>query len=306
MELDEIDEQLVRALQRDGRASWEALAREVGLARSTTKARVRRLVDECGLRLVGAVHPGALDLNQMGHVTVEVAGPALPVAEQLAALVETSFVTTTAGRFAVTAELRTTDLDAFQRGLSRVQAVPGVLAVQVLTYTHLWKDPYFPPGPLSASGSARQFDLDAADHALLSRLRVDGRASFAELAEVSGLSPGATRARVLRLLGAGVLHIGALVRLTPLSRVHTAGFAVSLGGATEGVAEHLTAIDEVDSFAEGIGWCNGIGSIRAGSQEAVFATLERIRALPKVRALESWTHLRAVKEEHDLAHPLTT
>lgn len=304
MDLDEVDEQLVRALQQDGRVSYEALARMVGLARSTTKARVRRLIDEGGLRLVGAIHPAALGLNQFGHVTVETNGPAQPVAGRVAELDETSFVTTTAGRFALTAELRARDLDTFAGGLARVQAVHGVRNVQVLTYLQLWKDPYFPPGPLPSSGPPDELGFDAADHLLLEHLRVDGRASFAELAGISGLSPGATRARVLRLLDSGTIHIGALVRLGPHSNARTVGFALTFSGETEPVARKVVELDEIDSFATGIGWCNGIGTIRAGSQDEVFATLERLRALPGVRTVESWSHLHAIKEEHDLARPL--
>ncbi|MBA8826125.1 DNA-binding Lrp family transcriptional regulator [Saccharopolyspora lacisalsi] len=304
MDPDEVDEQLVRALQVDGRASYEALARMVGLARSTTKARVRRLLDEGGLRLIGAVHPAALGLNQLGHVIIEADGPAQPVAERVAELDETSFVTTTAGRFALTAELRTPTLDAFSRGLARVQAVEGVRSVQTATYLQIWKDPYFPPGPLESPGPLDDIDLDPSDHALIEHLRVDGRASFADLAGVTGLSAGATRARLLRLLDSGVVHVGALVRLNPLSHTHTIGFALSLSGETAPVAREVVELDEVDSFATGIGWCNGIGTIRANSHDGVFATLERLRSLPGVRAVESWAHLRAIKEEHDLARPL--
>lgn len=304
MKLDEVDEQLVHALQEDGRASYETLARLVGLARSTTKARVTRLLGAGGLRLVGTIHPAVYGLNQLGHIIIECDGPARAVAERVAELDETSFVTTTAGRFAVTAEMRTGDLEEFSRGLARVQAVPGVRAVQVLTFRQIWKDPYFPPGPLESPGPAGEVELDAADHALLEHLRRDGRASFAELAHVSGLSSGATRARVIRLLDTGVVHVGALVRLSPLSDTHTVGFALTLRDEPAPVARQVVEIDEVDSFATGLGWCNGIGTIRAGSRNQVFAALERLRGLPGVNSVESWTHLWAIKEEHDLARPL--
>ncbi|WP_027930013.1 Lrp/AsnC family transcriptional regulator [Amycolatopsis thermoflava] len=302
--LDDIDERLVRALHEDGRASYETLARLVGLARSTTKARVQRLLGEGGLRLVGAIHPAVFGLHQLGHVTIETDGPAGPVARQVAELDEVSFVTTTAGRFAVTAELRTADLESFARGLARVQAVPGVRALQTMTYLRIWKDPYFPPGPLESPGPLAHIELDAHDHALLAHLRTDGRASFAELASVSGLSAGAARARVLRLLETGVVHVGALVRMTPLSRVHTMGFALDVNGDTEPVARKIAALDEIDCLATGIGWCGGIGTIRAGSLDDVLATLERVRGLPGVRTVEAWTHLRAIKEENDRALPL--
>lgn len=303
MDLDEVDERLVGALQRDGRASYESLARLVGLSRSSTQARVRRLLDDAGLRVVGALHPTVLGLRQLGHVIIETDGPATPVAEAVAALEETSFVTTTAGRFALTAELRSADLDAFARGLARVQAVPGTRSVQVMTYRQIWKDPYFPPGPLQSPGPLDCLELDGADRALLERLRADGRASFAELAGVSGLSSGATRARVLRLLDTGAVHVGALVRLHPVGRTHTVGFAVTTHGAIDPVARTVAGLDEVDCFATGMGWCNGIGTIRAGSPAAAFDTLERLRAEPGVRTVEAWAHLHAVKEEHDRAHP---
>ncbi|MBB4683814.1 Lrp/AsnC family transcriptional regulator [Amycolatopsis jiangsuensis] len=298
---DDVDDLLVRALQEDGRASFETLARLVGLARSTTKARVQRLIEDGGLRLVGAIHPAVFGLNQLGHVIIETEGAAGPVAERVAALDETSFVTTTAGRFAVTAELRAADLGSFSRGLAQVQAVPGVRAVQAITYLRIWKDPYFPPGPLESPGPLTDIELDGSDHTLLAQLREDGRASFTELAKATGLSPGATRARVLRLIESGIVHVGALVRLSPSTRTHTVGFAVHVTGETEPVARRIVEFGNIDCFATGVGWCNGIGSIRAGSPDEVLATLERLRELPGMRTVESWTHLRAVKEENDRA-----
>jgi DNA-binding Lrp family transcriptional regulator len=301
--LDEIDEQLVRALHEDGRASYETLARLVGLARSTTKARVQRLLAEGGLRLVGAIHPAVFGLHQLGHVIIETDGSAGPVAQAVAQLDEVSFVTTTAGRFAVTAELRTADMTAFSRGLARVQAVPGVRSAQAMAYLRIWKDPYFPPGPLESPGPLAEIELDAADHALLAQLRADGRASFADLAAMTGLSPGATRVRVLRLFEARVVHVGALVRLSPLGRSCTTGFALTFTGEAEPVASEVAGMAEVDCFATGVGWCNAIGTIRVGSLDEVLATLERLRALPGVRTVEAWTHLRAIKEENDRALP---
>ena len=46
--------------------------------------------------------------------------------------------------------------------------------------------------------------LDPIDRQLIEALQRDGRASYADLAELVGLSPAATRLRVQRLLDAGV------------------------------------------------------------------------------------------------------
>ena len=49
--------------------------------------------------------------------------------------------------------------------------------------------------------------LDPVDHRLIEALQRDGRASYADLATLSGLSPAATRLRVQRLLDAGVVQV---------------------------------------------------------------------------------------------------
>ena len=52
-----------------------------------------------------------------------------------------------------------------------------------------------------------QIPLDDIDRHLIDALQRDGRATYAELAELVGLSPAATRLRVQRLLDAGVVQV---------------------------------------------------------------------------------------------------
>lgn len=62
--LDRIDIALIRALQKDGRASNKELAAEVGLAPSSTHARLKRLMDAGVVRGVHAdVDPEALGVG---------------------------------------------------------------------------------------------------------------------------------------------------------------------------------------------------------------------------------------------------
>ena len=49
--------------------------------------------------------------------------------------------------------------------------------------------------------------LDDTDRQLIEALQRDGRASYADLAELVTLSPAATRLRVQRLLDAGVVKV---------------------------------------------------------------------------------------------------
>lgn len=44
--MDEVDRELIRLLRHDGRASYTALAKEVGTSEGTVRARIKRLLDD--------------------------------------------------------------------------------------------------------------------------------------------------------------------------------------------------------------------------------------------------------------------
>jgi DNA-binding Lrp family transcriptional regulator len=73
MELDETDHRILRALQRDGRASMSAVAREAHVSRASAYARVNRLV-ETGVILgfSARVDPVKSGLHSSAYVTLSV------------------------------------------------------------------------------------------------------------------------------------------------------------------------------------------------------------------------------------------
>ncbi|UOR00695.1 AsnC family transcriptional regulator [Leucobacter allii] len=56
--LDEIDEQLILLLERDGRMSYADLGVEVGLTPGGARARVKRLQERGVVRVIGVTSPG--------------------------------------------------------------------------------------------------------------------------------------------------------------------------------------------------------------------------------------------------------
>ncbi len=70
-ELDQIDRQLLRLLQKDATLSTQALAEEAGLSTSPAWRRVRRLIDEGYIdRQVAVVPPIKAGLHAMAYVQV--------------------------------------------------------------------------------------------------------------------------------------------------------------------------------------------------------------------------------------------
>jgi hypothetical protein len=57
-------------------------------------------------------------------------------------------------------------------------------------------------------------------------------------------------------------------------------------------------MDHVQYLATAIGNGDTIGTAVSHSPEGVLEVLESIRATPGVRSVESWTHLRVVKESY--------
>ena len=69
--LDAIDRRILRALQRDGRVTYDVLAQEVGLSASATLRRVKRL-EECGViaGYVALLSPEHTGLPLTAHLNV--------------------------------------------------------------------------------------------------------------------------------------------------------------------------------------------------------------------------------------------
>lgn len=273
--------------------TYEALAHRVGLSRTAARSRVQRLFESGAVRVAGIVHPAVLGLTAFAHVSLAIEGPVDEVAYAVAELSDAPYVTVVAGRFGVVAELRSRDAATLAATVDAIRALPGVVAVETLTYTEVLKDPYHPPGQL------RGVELDEVDRQVLSDLQLDGRATYADLAVRAGLSPAATRARALRLLEAGVAHVGALVRPSAIGLGHLCGFAVRLDEPSRSSLEQIVALDRVEYLARCLGGADAVGTLAGESLLDVLTTLERIRSAPGVRALESWVHLDLIKESYD-------
>lgn len=134
--LDDIDRTILAALQRDGRASYSALAAEVGLAVSSAKERVRKLQESGAIEAVRArVSPVALGLDLLAFVFVGWSDPATEEPFLASVAVEPAILechhVTGQWNYLLKVRTRTTrDLEAFLVGI--VKRVPGVQRTETL------------------------------------------------------------------------------------------------------------------------------------------------------------------------------
>jgi Lrp/AsnC family transcriptional regulator for asnA, asnC and gidA len=141
--IDDVDKGLIEALQRDGRAPYTKLGRQVGLSEAATRQRVQRLLDSGVMQIVGVTDPLMLGFERMAMVGLKVAGDLREVADTIASIPEVDYVVIVAGSFDLLMEVVCEGDDGLLALLNdKVRTIPGVIATEVFTYLRLYKQTY--------------------------------------------------------------------------------------------------------------------------------------------------------------------
>ncbi|VXB88755.1 AsnC family transcriptional regulator [Microbacterium sp. 8M] len=292
----DFDAELIRALREDGRASVRALAAELGQSRAAVAARLRLLLEDRTIRIIGAVDPSFLGQHVIAHVSVRTSGAIRDVAAVLQGMEETVFVSAVAGVHDLVTEVRLGTMSELHAVIESVRSIPQVLDVNTLVYTSVVKGPF-------VSSYRGQITIDEIDAALIEQLQADGRASFRALGEVVRLSPSAVATRVQRLRAAHVIQIGAVEARGPAHRRQSMGVGVNLRGDDDGALALIRSWPGVDFVARTIGRFDAVITFVEPSPGALHEGLERLRALPSVSHTEAWLHLAVLKEDYARQFP---
>jgi Lrp/AsnC family transcriptional regulator, regulator for asnA, asnC and gidA len=140
---DDIDKALVTALQRNGRESYAALAKIVGLSEAAVRQRVQRLLDDGVVQIVGVTDPMVMGFQRWAMVGIVVEGDVRKVADQLTAIDEIDYVVLTAGSFDLLIEVVCEDDDRLLGLLNdHVRSIPAVRSTETFVYLKLAKQTY--------------------------------------------------------------------------------------------------------------------------------------------------------------------
>ena len=297
--MDETDEAIVELLQRDGRLPHSEIAAAIGLSRSAAASRLQRLLSSGRVEVRGVVHPAVLGLHQMTHVMLTVEGDAAVVADRMAGRDDTAFVSLVTGPAAVAVELRCDSLQAVDRAVAELRGEPGVRGVEGLLYFEVVHDVVGPVGLVPDEVA----EVDDTDLGLLAALQEDGRASYVTLARRVGLSAPGARRRVLALERDGLVKVGALVRQSGDEHQAMTGLGLKLAGDSRPVIDLLDGLSQVTFVARTLGRHDLLVELRARTGAELVGAMSVIRQAPLVRSVDSWTHLRVVKETYARARP---
>ena len=161
MRLDAVDEGILRELQEDGRRSFRQIARNVGVAEGTVRARVRRLEDAGALRVLAFVDPSRLGRSVLALILVR-----LDAAEQervIAAVSgwdEVTYVSSLLGEADVYLQVICPDNAALWGVVARVRALAGVrdteTMIEMQVHKFAYRDIAAPPPRPPHGGRGRQ------------------------------------------------------------------------------------------------------------------------------------------------------
>lgn len=141
--IDAIDEQIIAALQQDGRRPYTQLAKTVGLSEAAIRQRVQRLLDAGVMQIVAVTDPISLGYHRAAMVGIKVDGDVRQVAKDLSTFDEVVYVVLTAGPVDLLAEVVVSNDVALLELLNdRIRKIPGVLSTETSIYLNLYKQTY--------------------------------------------------------------------------------------------------------------------------------------------------------------------
>ncbi len=141
--LDDVAKRIIELLQEDGRQSYAAIAKSVGLSEAAVRQRVQRLLDADVMQIVAVTDPLQVGFRRQAMIGVRASGNLLDLGEALSAMPEVDYVVTTAGSFDVLAEVVCEDDDHLLELLTqRIRPLPGVTSTETFVYLKLNKQHY--------------------------------------------------------------------------------------------------------------------------------------------------------------------
>jgi DNA-binding Lrp family transcriptional regulator len=225
--VDELDRQIVAALQVNGRASWRTIAAVLGEPERSVARRGTELIRAAHVRVKAVPHARRVTGADQHLVKVRCTpGSASAAARGLARWPETSFSYVLTGTADVVVGLSCTNARLADLVATDIGSVPGILSASTATVLkyfrelHEWRPDVLDAaqnqrlqediGTTSARDGGPPTTLTETDRRLLTGLVADGRSSFEDLGRLAAVSLQTASRRVEQMRRDGVFTIRAV------------------------------------------------------------------------------------------------
>nr|MCW2728836.1 AsnC family transcriptional regulator [Aeromicrobium sp.] len=141
--LDETAKRIIELLQDDGRLSYSAIAKEVGLSEAAVRHRVQKLIDSGVMQVVAVTDPLQMGFARQAMIGIKVNGNVREVAAELARMDQLDYIVITTGRFDILAEIVAESDDELLDVVSaQVSTLDRVVTTETFVYLRLEKQTY--------------------------------------------------------------------------------------------------------------------------------------------------------------------
>ncbi len=142
-QLDDVSKSIIEQLQQDGRRSYAAIGKVVGLSEAAVRQRVQRLIESGVMQIVAVTDPIELGFNRQAMIGVKVNGELDPVADAIAMMEEVDYVVIVAGSFDLMVEVvAESDEHLLDIVSKRIRSIPEVVGTEIFVYLRLRKQTY--------------------------------------------------------------------------------------------------------------------------------------------------------------------
>jgi Lrp/AsnC family transcriptional regulator for asnA, asnC and gidA len=142
VQLDGIAKLIIEQLQQDGRRSYAAIGKAVGLSEAAVRQRVQKLLETGVMQIVAVTDPMMLGFQRQVMIAIKCEGDPVCVADHLAEMEEIDYIVVTAGSFDILVELVCESDEQLLELLGRVRSVPTVTSTETFVYLKLRKQTY--------------------------------------------------------------------------------------------------------------------------------------------------------------------
>lgn len=141
--VDATSQAIIEQLQHDGRRSYAAIGKEVGLSEAAVRQRVQKLVDSGVMQIVAITDPAQLGFARQAMIGITATGDLKTIADQLVDIDEVDYIVITAGSFDILAEVVVADdVHLLQLISERIRTIEGITTTESFLYLQLVKQTY--------------------------------------------------------------------------------------------------------------------------------------------------------------------
>jgi Lrp/AsnC family transcriptional regulator for asnA, asnC and gidA len=142
LRLDDVAKRIVELLQEDGRRSYAAIAKDIGLSEAAVRQRVQRMLEAGLMQIVAVTDPLQVGFHRQAMLGIRATGDLAGVGEALSALPEAMYVVTTAGSFDFLVDVVCEDDDHLLELVTELRHLPEIVSTETFVYLKLNKQHY--------------------------------------------------------------------------------------------------------------------------------------------------------------------